>query len=440
MIEKKKLSSWKEIATYLGIGVRTAQRWEEKLHLPVRRLNDSPGTFVYADKEEIDKWFEEKVKSGKLSRKSSSNKKYFFWGIIVIIVLVVVALLVLIPYWGNSSPSGFKIDGANLIFLNKAGKRIGSYFFNPTLDIREYIDDTRNIMDRSSLGFNIFFKDINKDRKIEVVFALQTKENLDERIYCFTENCELMWSFQAGKDVKYGDYSHSSSDFDLSKVKIVDLDNDGLSEIVMIVCHKIFFPSRVVVLDHQGKLKGEFWNSGHLACMEFVDLDDDGFKEIILGGLNNNYNTACIIVLDPRKIEGSSPQEVGTRYYSEELGPGSEKYYILIPPDEVGYHLSENHYEVISYIVLLETRKLLLETKHSSAIYEFDYKFNPDYLHLRDKFKAKLGKLRNEGKIKKDLEQFDRDEILSRIRYWDGEEWVNEATMTEYWRGKGRSE
>ena len=31
------LNSWKEIADYLGRGVRTAQRWEVELHLPVRR-------------------------------------------------------------------------------------------------------------------------------------------------------------------------------------------------------------------------------------------------------------------------------------------------------------------------------------------------------------------------------------------------------------------
>jgi DNA-binding transcriptional regulator YiaG len=31
------LSSWKDIAQYLGKGVRTVQRWERHLGLPVRR-------------------------------------------------------------------------------------------------------------------------------------------------------------------------------------------------------------------------------------------------------------------------------------------------------------------------------------------------------------------------------------------------------------------
>jgi hypothetical protein len=49
------LNSWKEIATYLGRGVRTAQRWE-KYGLPVRRLAPGPRASVIADAREIDRW------------------------------------------------------------------------------------------------------------------------------------------------------------------------------------------------------------------------------------------------------------------------------------------------------------------------------------------------------------------------------------------------
>jgi hypothetical protein len=51
------LNSWKEIAAYLGRGVRTAQRWE-KYGLPVRRLAPGPRASVIADAGEIDKWIQ----------------------------------------------------------------------------------------------------------------------------------------------------------------------------------------------------------------------------------------------------------------------------------------------------------------------------------------------------------------------------------------------
>jgi hypothetical protein len=50
------LNSWKEIAEYLGRGLRTAQRWERDLGLPVRRPRGRMRTAVIALRWEIDAW------------------------------------------------------------------------------------------------------------------------------------------------------------------------------------------------------------------------------------------------------------------------------------------------------------------------------------------------------------------------------------------------
>lgn len=50
------LNSWKEIAAYLGRGVRTVQRWENDLSLPVRRPRGKDRSAVIALKPELDKW------------------------------------------------------------------------------------------------------------------------------------------------------------------------------------------------------------------------------------------------------------------------------------------------------------------------------------------------------------------------------------------------
>jgi hypothetical protein len=51
-----RLDSWKEIAVYLGRGVRTVQRWEREEALPVRRHAHSRQASVYAFRSEIDHW------------------------------------------------------------------------------------------------------------------------------------------------------------------------------------------------------------------------------------------------------------------------------------------------------------------------------------------------------------------------------------------------
>jgi hypothetical protein len=50
------LNSWKEIASYLGRGVRTVQRYERELALPVRRPRGTSRSAVIALREELDAW------------------------------------------------------------------------------------------------------------------------------------------------------------------------------------------------------------------------------------------------------------------------------------------------------------------------------------------------------------------------------------------------
>lgn len=50
------LSGWKEIATYLGKGVRTVQRYEMQLGLPVHRPAGKPKGSVLTTRAELDSW------------------------------------------------------------------------------------------------------------------------------------------------------------------------------------------------------------------------------------------------------------------------------------------------------------------------------------------------------------------------------------------------
>lgn len=50
------LNSWKEVAAYLGRGVRTVQRWEQELGLPVRRPRGKDRSAVIALKTDLDRW------------------------------------------------------------------------------------------------------------------------------------------------------------------------------------------------------------------------------------------------------------------------------------------------------------------------------------------------------------------------------------------------
>jgi Tol biopolymer transport system component len=53
-----RLDSWKEIAAYLGRGIRTVQRWEREEGLPVHRLAHEKRGSIYARREELAAWWE----------------------------------------------------------------------------------------------------------------------------------------------------------------------------------------------------------------------------------------------------------------------------------------------------------------------------------------------------------------------------------------------
>lgn len=55
------LTSWKEIAQYVGKGVRTVQRWEHYFGLPVRRPNGGSHHAVLALPDELDEWMRQRA-------------------------------------------------------------------------------------------------------------------------------------------------------------------------------------------------------------------------------------------------------------------------------------------------------------------------------------------------------------------------------------------
>ena len=89
-MDKKRLDGWKEISDYLGRDVRTCQRWERELKLPVYRVNqDSNRSKVFSYTTEIDEWFSLTLKNNNGEKKGLRTKK---WLVPVLLIIVVVAV------------------------------------------------------------------------------------------------------------------------------------------------------------------------------------------------------------------------------------------------------------------------------------------------------------------------------------------------------------
>jgi hypothetical protein len=69
-----RLSGWKEIAAHLGKSVRSAQRWEAELDLPIERLiGPEGGQIVQASRRELDEWRQSRMRSSALDGEAADE-------------------------------------------------------------------------------------------------------------------------------------------------------------------------------------------------------------------------------------------------------------------------------------------------------------------------------------------------------------------------------
>jgi TolB-like protein/Tfp pilus assembly protein PilF len=89
------LGSWKDIASYLGRTVRTCQRLEASMGLPVHRLDGSPKAHVFAYSQELDAWLAEKVHERDQNPKPRRLLR-LLPALVVVLLVIGIALMVVL--------------------------------------------------------------------------------------------------------------------------------------------------------------------------------------------------------------------------------------------------------------------------------------------------------------------------------------------------------
>lgn len=436
MKKENLLSSWKEISSYLDRDISTCRRWERSHGLPVYRIDEKSKSSVFAYKDEIDKWLEERL------NKESRQRKFLYgirwqkalYYIFPAIVVLLVILFILLPY--DSQPADFKIEDSNLIILNKKGKELWQFDtgFENLADEKEY----RNRFQykrtyNPSLEFLplLVIKDINQDGLKEVLFTPQTQDYLGiGELFCFDHKGSFLWKFETGRELVFGPKEYSS-DYWIFGFDTINLDNDGNHEIIVISNQLPYFPTQLIVLNSNGDVLGEYWNSGRIQNYVLEDLNNDGKKEIILSGMNNEYKKGSLIVFDSNHIRGSSPQ-LDDFFISKDFGRGSEKYYVLFPRTNVG--LANKLYESMPWIEILENRRIMIMSDICRISFEFNHYLELQDVRLSHTFELLHKEVLEEGKIEKELNREEYRKFLSSgLLYYDGEKWVSQQAMSNSW-------
>lgn len=83
----KELTSWKEIAQFLGVSVRSAQRYEAEMGLPVRRLRGDKGRAVAASVEDLVAWRKKNVAAPRFWQDPNFLRWYAIGATVAILVM-----------------------------------------------------------------------------------------------------------------------------------------------------------------------------------------------------------------------------------------------------------------------------------------------------------------------------------------------------------------
>jgi hypothetical protein len=403
--------------------------------MPVHRAEGSEKrSNVFAYKDELDAWFRRTFRphngTGAVAR-TGKHRPWVKWTTAGFLVLCLAGggMLVLTSLLRpKGQPADFSIEGSELVILDKQKRELWRWDSKmEDLKKESYYREHFQVKDNAAGNIlpDLIIKDIDGDGDNEVLFAPkrvndQTGEGV---LYCLDRKGRERWNFPTGRELRCGGKVYSP-DYRVAGFHAYDFDRDGKLEIVVEAFHAPDWPCQLLLLDAEGKKIGEYWNAGYLRDVEYADIDGDGNEELLVVGVNKEHRSGCLIVLDPRRMAGGSPQSGG--FICEGIGPGTELYYVVTLPCEVAEAMGDYVADLL-YVAATGNRRIRA-TSTLGLIYEFDLDLKPLQVTYGDGYKAAFKRLVEEGKISGELGPAYDKKLLDGIRWWNGSAWVSEPT------------
>jgi hypothetical protein len=409
------LSSWKEIASFLGVSERTAQKWEVERGLPVQRMPGSRGR-ISADPEALTRWRNESLR-GPSPR--NSRKPVHYYAAAATILLLVFAFFLVREYVVKrhvGPPVGHRLEGNTLIVTDRAGREVWRYSFPDLLFPSSYDQSTAESERRVWHGpFG------PGDPVVHTLFVYDpvTRDASGATLYCFSQAGEEEWRFTPGKVVSDHTQTFSPIYF-ISDFHVAQARKGGPTRILVSSHHVNSDPCQIAVLDAAGQTLGQYWHSGFLPHMEITDLDGDDTQDVLLGGVNNGYHAATLVVLDSENVAGASTQGKGDHTQLRDFGPGTEKAVILFPRTCISMVCCKDTYNRVMRLNIppngaeVEVNEVENDLQ-ASVIYRFDDHLNLISAEPSDHLKNLHNQMQASGKLDHALSQAEVDRLKNLI-------------------------
>lgn len=348
------LSTWNEIADYLGVSVRQAQQYEHLNGLPVHRM---PGkkTRVWANTRELDGWKqarralaaaeraplaaavagEQAVSLGPARRRKWYSKGALLMAFVLAVGLVAFSRIVVF----DRKPASFLVRGRTLIVSNAAGQELWRFGYEHELSENAYNDPG------DSLRFKrCVLADIDGDGTVEVVLAASPVNYavLGTEVICLSQSGQVRWRWRPGRQRVTVAGREFVPPYYVNTIEVVRRKEPKGVRLVISSNHNWSFPNQIAVIDPTGVMVGEYWHYGHLLRAAQQDLNGDGQPEVLLAGVldDPSHDQATVVGFDVDHISGSSQAAAGDIHF-DSFGPSTEILRILFPKSCLAQRFAE---------------------------------------------------------------------------------------------------
>jgi hypothetical protein len=280
------LHSWKEIAAFLDVSVRTAQSWEHDLQLPVQRMPGAKGR-VLAQTGELAQW------------RARVQLHRHWWArpgfLIPYAETITVILAALLCWWGfkqlrptpSGPPSFCRIEVDALVAADLQGRELWRSKLPAPVDPAMYSPEVMAAEHRFQIH------DIDGDQRPEVLFAYNSADpaGYPAALYCWDSEGRERWRVYPGQD------AGKPVSTQMHMINHIHIVEGQPKRILALACRLPEHTGRLFELDASGKELRHFLHHGHLNQMELGDVDGDGVREILIGGVDGDSHEATLEVL-----------------------------------------------------------------------------------------------------------------------------------------------
>lgn len=371
-----RLNGWKEVATHLGKGVRTVQRWEKLYGLPVHRLGGAGGEIVFAYRHELDAWLvvseqarasdarartaladTEPAQPAGEPRRAASNTPQPApptvpawaqgppsllrprWRTLPATALALLAVVLSALGWmsltradprtaapqGHGMLANWRFEGHRLQVLDAEGRVAWTYPVDPTV-APGWVQTAR-----PGWLAPVAIVDLDGDGPREVLLSVPHSWPRGRWLVCLNSDGTTRWTREPDDRQRFGDEWFSgpwhAGDFRVSARP------DGTSVVWATFHHHLLFPSVLEQIAPDGRVLSRYWSNGYVDSLS--EATWQGREVLLVGAANNEHKGAALAILSRDHASGTAPA-ANPAYRCETCPPGGPTAFVVFPPTPVG--------------------------------------------------------------------------------------------------------